>query len=100
MNDFQTLDEIKTNNLKKDELNDFPLEDPIIEVYKSKNLFESSKALIDDFSYRKEPELSKLEFETINEQFQSKSKTIADTHQKNESLVFYQIFQLIISTCL
>ena len=83
MNDFQTLDEIKTNNWKKDELNDFPLEDPIIEVYKSKkDSSNPSKALIDDLGYRKEPELSKLEFETINEQFQSKSKTIADTHQE------------------
>ena len=83
MDDFQTLDEIKTKNRKKDELDDFPLEDPIIEVYKNKkDSSNPSKALIDDLGYRKEPELSKLDFETINEQFRSKSKTIADTHQE------------------
>ena len=52
-------------------------------VYKNKKVSSNtSKALIDDLGYRKEPELSKLDFETINEQFQSKSKTIADTHQE------------------
>ena len=80
MADFQTLDEIKTNKGEKD---DFPLEDPIIEVYKNKKKpSNTSKALIDNLGYRKEPELSKLDFETINEQFHSKSKTIADTHQE------------------
>ena len=83
MDDIQTLDEIKNNYVTKDELNDFPLEDPIIEVYKNKkNSSKASKALIEDLGYRKEPELPKLDFETINEQFQSESKTIADTHQE------------------
>ena len=80
---FCTLDEIKNNYVTKDELDDFPLEDPIIEVYKNKkNSSKASKALIEDLGYRKEPELPKLDFETINEQFQSESKTIADTHQE------------------
>lgn len=83
MDKFQTLNEIDTENDIKDELDDFPLEDPIIEVYKNKKTSASnSKALDNDLGYRKEPELSKLEFETINEQFQSETKTIADTHQE------------------
>tara|TARA_B110000027_G_scaffold8668_1_gene7746 strand:- start:648 stop:2300 length:1653 start_codon:yes stop_codon:yes gene_type:complete len=83
MDKFQTLDEIDTDNGIKDEVDDFPLEDPIIEVYKNKKASVSaSEALSDDLGYRKEPELSKLDFETINEQFQSETKTIADTHQE------------------
>ena len=83
MDKFQTLDEIDTDNGIKDEVDDFPLEDPIIEVYKNKKTSSStSENLNDDLGYRKEPELSKLDFETINEQFQSETKTIADIHQE------------------
>jgi|TARA_B110000091_G_scaffold138588_1_gene148173 hypothetical protein len=83
MDKFQTLDEIDKDNGTEDELNDFPLEDPIIEVYKNKkDKTGTSEPLGDDLSYRKEPELSKLNFETINEQFESETKTIADAHQE------------------
>lgn len=83
MDQFQTLDEIDPDARKQDELDDFPLEDPIVEVYKNKK--DASIALEDlngDLGYKKEPELSKLDFGTINEQFQSETKTIADTHQE------------------
>tara|TARA_B110000211_G_scaffold59452_1_gene66716 strand:- start:941 stop:2593 length:1653 start_codon:yes stop_codon:yes gene_type:complete len=83
MDQFQTLDEIDPGAGKQDELDDFPLEDPIIEVYKNKKDAASApEELNGDLGYRKEPELSKLDFETINEQFQSETKTIADTHQE------------------
>ena len=83
MDQFQTLDEIDPGAGKQDELDDFPLEDPIIEVYKNKKDAASApEDLNGDLGYRKEPELSKLDFETINEQFQSETKTIADTHQE------------------
>ena len=83
MDQFQTLDEIDPGAGKQDELDDFPLEDPIIEVYKNKKDAASTpEDLNGDLGYRKEPELSKLDFETINEQFQSETKTIADTHQE------------------
>ena len=83
MDQFQTLDEIDPGAGKQDELDDFPLEDPIIEVYKNKKDATSTpEDLNGDLGYRKEPELSKLDFETINEQFQSETKTIADTHQE------------------
>ena len=83
MDKFQTLDEIDKDNGTEDELNDFPLEDPIIEVYKNKkDKTRTSEPLGDDLIYRKEPELSKLNFETINEQFESETKTIADAHQE------------------
>ena len=36
MDQFQTLDEIDPDAEKQDELDDFPLEDPIVEVYKNK----------------------------------------------------------------
>ena len=83
MDQFQTLDEINPEAEKQDELDDFPLEDPIVEVYKNKKDAASTpEDLNGDLGYRKEPELSKLDFETINEQFQSETKTIADTHQE------------------
>ena len=83
MDQFQTLDELDPGAGKQDELDDFPLEDPIIEVYKNKKDAASApEDLNGDLGYRKEPELSKLDFETINEQFQSETKTIADTHQE------------------
>ncbi len=83
MDQFQTLDEINPEAKKQDELDDFPLEDPIVEVYKNKkNAATALEDLKGDLAYRKEPELSKLDFETINEQFQSETKTIADTHQE------------------
>ena len=83
MDQFQTLDEINPEAGKQDELDDFPLEDPIVEVYKNKkNAATALEDLKGDLGYRKEPELSKLDFETINEQFQSETKTIADTHQE------------------
>ena len=83
MDQFQTLDEINPEAEKQDELDDFPLEDPIVEVYKNKkNAATALEDLKGDLAYRKEPELSKLDFETINEQFQSETKTIADTHQE------------------
>ena len=83
MDQFQTLDEIDPDAGKQDELDDFPLEDPIVEVYKNKkNAASALEDLNGDLGYRKEPELSKLDFETINEQFQSETKTIADTHQE------------------
>ena len=83
MDQFQTLDELDPGAGKQDELDDFPLEDPIIEVYKNKKDAASTpEDLNGDLGYRKEPELSKLDFETINEQFQSETKTIADTHQE------------------
>ena len=83
MDQFQTLDEIDPDAGKQDELDDFPLEDPIVEVYKNKkNAASALEDLNGELGYRKEPELSKLDFETINEQFQSETKTIADTHQE------------------
>ena len=83
MDQFQTLDEIDPDAGKQDELYDFPLEDPIVEVYKNKkNAASALEDLNGDLGYKKEPELSKLDFETINEQFQSETKTIADTHQE------------------
>ena len=83
MDQFQTLDEIDPDPEKQDELDDFPLEDPIVEVYKDKkDAAIAREDLNDDLGYRKEPELSKLDFGTINEQFQSETKTIADTHRE------------------